>query len=51
MLSQAAEAVLGVHLQVDTATGQMNSNGDILLALRCLRSYEHMGSFSMECIS
>ena len=51
LLIQAAESLLAVHVQVDTETGHMTSKGDILLALRYLRSYEHMGSFSIECIS
>ena len=51
MLTQGAESLLVLHLQVDTKTGQMKYKGDILLALSYLRSYEHMGSFSIECIS
>ena len=37
--------------QVNTTSEHKNFQGDVLLALGYLVSYEHMGFFSVECLS
>ena len=52
MLCFRAADVAPPAFQVDSKSGQADDEkGEILMALGYLASYQHMGSFSVECVA